>query len=145
MEARWYGSGTASFDFPLDVYAIGDAIQIPRAPKYPCRVVVSYPEFRFRPDLELWIDNPTLAAIGHGCSSGGMATGLACFDFDVVGVTGFDGYNELGKSIGDEMMDRHRIMLERWIAKGKRLVSLMPVSMFNDILEPAEDFLRSVH
>lgn len=77
----------------------------------------------------------------HGESSGGMALSLACLHSNVVGLIGFDGHRDGFVGTSDEdysnFLFKTRQLINYWQNRGRRLVSLMPDSVFNPILEPA--------
>lgn len=136
----YYGAGITSQYLPLDVYAYGDEDHIPNIPTYPCRVVSSKPDEDRTFNgvkLEKW---PCFSA-GHGCSAGGMALSLACDKYTTVGLIGFSGYMYYGVRYDQEGEHDFRTLVKCWNNLGKTLVSLMPVSVFNDLLVPAYKLL----
>ncbi len=125
--AKRYGCGIASQHVELDVYALGDEVHGNHVPlgttvyitqrlrdAHPEATYLAYPEDE----------------LPHGGSSGGMALSLACREHDVVGLIGFDGHG-----MPDDFVASFRALLAWWKTRGKRLVSLMPDSVFDDLLE----------
>lgn len=135
---KLYGAGVVSRFFPLDVYALGDYDNIKFTPTYPCKIVCSAESLQIRPDIDIWPQHP----YGHGASSGGMALTLACMDHEKIGIIGFDGFTDWGMSVANDWPPKHRWLLQKWLGDGKQLVSLMPCSIFNDLLITPEAFLH---
>ena len=124
-----YGCGVSSLYLRLDAYAYGDAIHESHLPTndFHPGVEIHGTDRVWRPGLILWDD-----AIPHGGSSGGMALSLACATHQRIGVIGFDGHQ-----MPDEFVARFRDLLRYWQSRGKELVSLMPSSVFDDVLAKA--------
>lgn len=93
--------------------------------------------------------------IPHGESSGGMALSHACLNHNVVGIIGFDGWRsgfkpyaapgetsvdleslKLADERHDNFVRKFRHLINYWQNRGRRIISLMPSSVFNPILEP---------
>lgn len=75
----------------------------------------------------------------HGESSGGMAISMACLHHDVVGIIGFDGNRDgFGSDeVYENFVIKTRTLINYWQNRGRRIISLMPNSVFNSIVEPA--------
>lgn len=122
-----YGCGVVTRWIQVDVYALGDIVHIAHAP-------LDGPVFATRQVRDAvggesnWREFPE-DELPHGGSSGGMALSLACRDHDVVGLIGFDGFG-----MNAEFQACFRELLRFWQSRGKRLVSLMPASAFDDLL-----------
>jgi hypothetical protein len=127
-EGKRYGCGVVPQFLDVDVYALGDVVHCrhapPDRPVYATRRIIDSvgdPErFLLYPEDDL----------PHGGSSGGMALSLACRSHAVVGLIGFDGFD-----IDDGFITAFRELICYWKNRGKRLISLMPQSAFDDLLE----------
>jgi hypothetical protein len=135
---KLYGAGVTSNFLSLDCYAYGDYDHTKNLPTYPCRIVASCPELVLEAKLkrELTIEDGAtyFEQVTHGHSSGGMALSLACEHHTTIGIIGFDGWIWNGEPVAADWPAQHKAHLVRWIAKGKKLVSLMACSIFNDLL-----------
>lgn len=126
--SKRYGCGIVPEFLDVDVYALGDVIHLKHVP--PDTPVYATRRIREAvPDARRFLSYPE-DELPHGGSSGGMALSLACQAHDVVGLVGFDGYG-----MNDEFVIRFRDVIRFWQARGKRLVSLMPASVFHDLLQ----------
>ena len=73
----------------------------------------------------------------HG-GSGGMAISLACHRHTTVALIGFDGYPDDGPDGAmHDWMKNNREMIRFWLNRGKRIISLMPKSFLDDLVEHA--------
>lgn len=123
-----YGCGVVPLFLDVDVYALGDVVHLDHVPSdrpvyatQRVRDAVADPgRFLAYPEDEL----------PHGGSSGGMALSLACRSHGVIGLIGFDGH---GKD--DAFITGFQELIRYWQIRGKRLMSLMPDSMFHDLLD----------
>jgi len=126
---KFYGSGVSSKYIKLDVYTIGDSCHIQNIPRYEA-VTYGTHMMLSHSDKMLPYDGDTYP---HGGSSGGMAISLACLHHDRIGLVGYDG--PCGILDLDMKWIKNTIdVLEFWIDRGKKIVSLMPHSCFNEVL-----------
>lgn len=122
-----YGCGAATRWVEVDVYALGDVVHIGNVP--PCVPVYATRKVRDAiSTLNDWLAFPE-DELPHGGSSGGMALSLACRNHQTIGLVGFDGFG-----LDTEFQANFRRLLRYWQSRGRRLVSLMPASAFDDLL-----------
>lgn len=125
-----YGCGEAAKFIELDRYLLGDVVHLQHVPAgipvYATRRVIES-----APDAGQWLEFPE-AELPHAGSSGGMALSLACRDHNVIGLIGFDGFG-----VDPAFVEAFRRLILYWQSRGKLLISLMPHSAFDDVLEHA--------
>lgn len=125
-----YGCGIASRHLDLDVYALGDEVHWNNIP-LDKTVYVTQRLRDSHADAQRYLAFPE-DDLPHGGSSGGMALSLACRSHDIVGLIGFDGHG-----LPEEFVAAFRGLIRYWQSRGKRLISLMPDSVFHEVLERA--------
>lgn len=155
VSQKWYGAGNVPLYLPnIDVYALGDSTHFASVPKYECQVYITDKDFYKDPygprfcsstqisKMQVW-NLEELSTYGHGGSSGGMALSLACIKHDTIGLIGFDGYKRDGSPYDPPWQSSHTKLICEWVNRGKRLISLMPCSVFNPDLIQMDDFLST--
>ena len=139
---KLYGCGVVSRYLDLDVYAIGDICHLPNMPNnhsshcehcghsrkntivYGTIGMLVYDDRMLYYDWHLY---------PHGGSSGGMAVSLACLHYERIGVIGLDGPTgmlEIDMQVIKDTID----VFQYWKDKGKKIYSLMPHSVYNEVL-----------
>jgi hypothetical protein len=147
---RLYGCGVVpNYINNLTAYGYGDTDHInnipdPDGPHHPgCKTFAGTRNLK---DFETYGKNlkpiPLLPYanldLPHGESSGGMALSLACLHHNVVGIVGFDGNPDaFPPTVYTNFVEKFRHLINYWQNRGRRIVSLMPNSVFNPIIEPA--------
>lgn len=137
---KLFGCGDVSTYLTLDYYCYGDATHQQHIPPPPCVIYASQRNYQeavntidvtASPIHEFPV-NSNWPSAG---SAGGMTLTLACqLTNGPIGVIGFDGFSRTGVPYNPDSQKRHRDIIEYFTAKGKILVSLMDVSVFNDTL-----------
>lgn len=119
-----YGCSWLPAFLKLDVYTYGDVIHAPDLPRDGTRIVAT--ERAWSDGMERFDVN-----FPHGGQAGGMAITLACRDHNIIGLIGFDG----GRPADHPCDGLLRGLLTFWKARGKKFISLMPRSDFDDLME----------
>ena len=142
FQPKLYGCGIVPlYVNNLFAYGYGDVTHVdhipdPNAPFHPgCLNYSGTRNLQDKPGLLPYTD----LDLPHGNSSGGMALSMACLHHDVVGIIGFDGYPSgfLSYQANQDFVNDFRYLINYWQNRGRRIISLMPKSVFNPIIEPA--------
>lgn len=129
-----YGCSYLPSLIKLDVYCIGDAVHEFDLPTDDTEIVCSYPI-----DRQGYTEFGTLP---HGGSSGGMAISMACARHKIIGLAGFDGQFAEDDDDAIPFISKTTRLLQFWLNRGRRIISLMPKSPFDNMIETNVDVAR---
>ncbi len=123
-----YGCSTIPAYIKLNVYGYCDPVHEPDLPTDGTEIVAT---------PHVWQEGMTpFGDLQHGGSGGGMAISLACHRHTTVALIGFDGFPDDGPDgFYNNWMQVNREIVRSWLNRGKRIISLMPKSFLDDLVE----------